>query len=70
MLILPFCPLPFPSPPFPCSPHRILERYPSNAKLYKCYGRFLEEVCNDIRRASKYYFEAARLVGGDSNPVC
>ncbi|GLC57759.1 hypothetical protein PLESTB_001261700 [Pleodorina starrii] len=44
---------------------RVLERYPNNGKLLRCYGKFLEEVRNDPLAASRAYTEAARNGGGD-----
>lgn len=41
---------------------RVLERYPKNGKLLKCYGRFLEDVRNDFKGASRTYVEAIRQV--------
>ncbi len=38
----------------------MLERYPSNGKLRKVYGRFLEFVKNDPWTAAKYYDEATK----------
>lgn len=38
-----------------------MERYPSNGKLLKIYGRFLEFVRNDPWSASKFYNEAMKL---------
>ena len=43
---------------------RVLERYPKNGKLLKCYGRFLEDCRNDFKAASRTYVEATRQVGG------
>lgn len=40
---------------------RVLERYPSNGRLLKVYGRFLEYVRNDPWTASRYYDEAKKL---------
>ena len=44
------------SPSFPlsravCSTTQVLERYPNSGKLMLCYGRFIEEVCDDVHRA-------------------
>ena len=44
---------------------RVLERYPSNGKLLRCYGKFLEDVRNDPVAASRAYTEAARNGGAD-----
>lgn len=40
---------------------RVMDRYPTNGKLFKCYGRFLEEVRNDMGGAQRAYAEAHRL---------
>ncbi|KAF5832011.1 hypothetical protein DUNSADRAFT_12252 [Dunaliella salina] len=45
---------------------KIMERYPNNGKLLKCYGKFLEEVKNDIGGATKYYSEGNRLGSTDA----
>ena len=39
---------------------RALERYPSNGRLLKAYGRFEEYVVNDPWTASKYYQMAVK----------
>ncbi|GFR51586.1 hypothetical protein Agub_g14007 [Astrephomene gubernaculifera] len=44
---------------------RVLERYPSNGKLLRCYGKFLEDVKNDPAAAARAYVEAARNGGSD-----
>ncbi|GFR51631.1 hypothetical protein Agub_g13986 [Astrephomene gubernaculifera] len=44
---------------------RVLERYPSNGKLLRCYGKFLEDVKNDPAAAGRAYVEAARNGGSD-----
>ncbi|GLI62827.1 hypothetical protein VaNZ11_005578, partial [Volvox africanus] len=44
---------------------RVLERYPSNGKLLRCYGKFLEDVRNDPTAASRAYTEATRNGGRD-----
>ncbi|EFJ45814.1 hypothetical protein VOLCADRAFT_93917 [Volvox carteri f. nagariensis] len=44
---------------------RVLERYPHNGKLLRCYGKFLEDVRNDPVAAARVYTEAARNGGGD-----
>ncbi|WIA11004.1 hypothetical protein OEZ85_011161 [Tetradesmus obliquus] len=44
---------------------RVLERYPSNAKLLKAYAKFLEEVAHDPWRANRYYSEAERQGSSD-----
>ncbi|GIL69032.1 hypothetical protein Vretifemale_11, partial [Volvox reticuliferus] len=44
---------------------RVLERYPNNGKLLRCYGKFLEDVRNDPVAASRAYTEATRNGGGD-----
>lgn len=41
--------------------YRALERYPSNGKLLKVYGRFLEYVHNDPWKASRYYSDAMKI---------
>jgi len=38
-----------------------MERYPSNGRLLKIYGRFVEFVKNDPWSANKYYQEALKL---------
>jgi PAS domain-containing protein len=38
----------------------VLERYPSNGKVLKVYGRFLEFVRNEPGTAAKYYSEALK----------
>jgi PAS domain-containing protein len=38
----------------------VLERYPSNGKVLKVYGRFLECVRNEPGTAAKYYNEALK----------
>lgn len=43
---------------------RVMERYPNNGKLLRCYGRFLEDVKNDMGGAARYYVEAGRAGGG------
>lgn len=43
-----------------------MERYPSNGKLLKIYGRFREHVCNDPWGASKLYGEATKQGTVDS----
>ncbi|KAG2424794.1 hypothetical protein HXX76_014218 [Chlamydomonas incerta] len=44
---------------------RVLERYPANGKLLRCYGKFLEDVRHDTAAAARAYSEAARHGGGD-----
>ncbi|KAG2429691.1 hypothetical protein HYH02_013949 [Chlamydomonas schloesseri] len=44
---------------------RVLERYPANGKLLRCYGKFLEDVRHDTAAAVQAYTEAARHGGGD-----
>ncbi len=44
---------------------RVLERYPANGKLLRCYGKFLEDVRDDPVAAARAYTEAARNGGGD-----
>jgi hypothetical protein len=54
---------PRPRPARPQTPHtrdppvrpRVLERCPSNGRLLRAYGRFLEWVANDPGRAQRYY---------------
>ncbi|WIA28374.1 hypothetical protein OEZ86_010920 [Tetradesmus obliquus] len=38
----------------------VLDRYPTNAKLLKSYGKFLEHVKNDPWGAARYYAEAEK----------
>eukprot|EP00882_Tetradesmus_deserticola_P006573 GHRQ01006917.1.p1 GENE.GHRQ01006917.1~~GHRQ01006917.1.p1 ORF type:complete len:1485 (+),score=562.58 GHRQ01006917.1:723-5177(+) len=38
----------------------VLDRYPTNAKLLKSYGKFLENVKNDPWGAARYYAEAEK----------
>lgn len=45
---------------------RVLERYPTNGKLLRCYGRFLEDVKHDHAAAARVYGDAARHGGGDA----
>ncbi|KAF5827330.1 hypothetical protein DUNSADRAFT_855 [Dunaliella salina] len=40
---------------------RIMERYPNNGKVLKCYGKFLEEVKNDVSGATRHYTEGNRI---------
>ena len=42
---------------------RVLERYPKSGKVLKLYGRFLEDIRNDFKNASRTYLEAAKQVG-------
>ncbi|EFJ45817.1 hypothetical protein VOLCADRAFT_93925 [Volvox carteri f. nagariensis] len=44
---------------------RVLERYPHNGKLLRCYGKFLEDVRHDPVSAARAYADAARNGGGD-----
>ncbi|GIL48858.1 hypothetical protein Vafri_5291 [Volvox africanus] len=44
---------------------RVLERYPNNGKLLRCYGKFLEDVQNNPAAAGRVYMEAARNGGAD-----
>ena len=37
---------------------RVMDRYKENAKLYKAYGRILEDVRHDPWRAASYYRSA------------
>ncbi|KAG2434419.1 hypothetical protein HYH02_012249 [Chlamydomonas schloesseri] len=45
---------------------RVLERYPANGKLLRCYGKFLEDVKHDPVAAARVYGEASRNGGGDA----
>ncbi|KAG2423934.1 hypothetical protein HXX76_014875 [Chlamydomonas incerta] len=45
---------------------RVLERYPNNGKLLRCYGKFLEDVKHDPVTATRVYGEASRNGGGDA----
>ncbi|PNW79942.1 hypothetical protein CHLRE_08g373200v5 [Chlamydomonas reinhardtii] len=45
---------------------RVLERYPGNGKLLRCYGKFLETVRHDHIAASRVYGEANRQGGADA----
>ncbi|KAG2441028.1 hypothetical protein HXX76_003881 [Chlamydomonas incerta] len=45
---------------------RVLERYPTNGKLLRVYGKFLEDVKHDTSAASRAYTEASRNGGGDA----
>ncbi|KAG2445381.1 hypothetical protein HXX76_000003 [Chlamydomonas incerta] len=45
---------------------RVLERYPGNGKLLRCYGKFLETVRHDHVAASRVYGEANRQGGADA----
>ncbi|KIY98673.1 hypothetical protein MNEG_9288 [Monoraphidium neglectum] len=45
---------------------RVLERYPSNGRLLKIYGRFLEWVRNEPSVAQRYYAEAMKQGMGES----
>lgn len=45
---------------------RVVERYPTNGRLLKCYGSFLEDVKNDFKGATRVYAEAVRQ-GGTGN---
>lgn len=42
---------------------RVVERYPTNGKLLKCYGTFLEDVKNDFKGATRVYAESMRHGG-------
>ncbi|GIL56338.1 hypothetical protein Vafri_11716 [Volvox africanus] len=46
---------------------RVLERYPTNGKLLRCYGKFLENVLHDQIAASRAYAGANRV--GSSNAL-
>mgnify|MGYP001807154431 CR=1 FL=1 len=50
----------------PSVPARVLERYPTNGKLLRCYGKFLEDVKHDPIAATRAYNEASRNGGGDA----
>ncbi len=43
----------------------MLERYPANGKLLRCYGKFLEDVKHDPVAAARAYGEANRNGGGE-----
>ena len=45
---------------------KVMEHYPGNGKVLKCYGKFLEEVKNDIGGATKFYKEGNRLGSTDA----
>ncbi|KAG2487340.1 hypothetical protein HYH03_014056 [Edaphochlamys debaryana] len=45
---------------------RLLERYPTNGKLLRCYGKFLEDVKHDQVAAGRAYVEANRNGGGSA----
>ncbi|KAG2431591.1 hypothetical protein HYH02_013284 [Chlamydomonas schloesseri] len=45
---------------------RVLERYPGNGKLLRCYGKFLETVRHDHIAAGRVYGEANRQGGADA----
>lgn len=47
---------------------KVLERYPKNGKLLKCYGRFQEDVRNDFKSAARNYAEATKQ-GGSGNGI-
>lgn len=44
--------------------HRVLERYPNNGKLLRCYGKFLEDARHDPVGAVRAYTEANRSGAG------
>lgn len=44
----------------------MLERYPSNGKLLRCYGKFLEDVRHDHSAAARAYAEANRNGGANA----
>ncbi|EFJ48000.1 hypothetical protein VOLCADRAFT_91579 [Volvox carteri f. nagariensis] len=46
---------------------RVLERYPTNGKLLRCYGKFLEDVRHDQVAAARAYAGANRV--GSSNAL-
>ncbi|GLC68270.1 hypothetical protein PLESTF_000670100 [Pleodorina starrii] len=43
---------------------RVLERYPNNGKLLRCYGKFLEDARHDHVAAARAYTEANRSGAG------
>ncbi|GIL50772.1 hypothetical protein Vafri_6912 [Volvox africanus] len=43
---------------------RVMERYPNNGKLLRCYGKFLEDARHDHISATKVYAEANRSGAG------
>ncbi|KXZ45821.1 hypothetical protein GPECTOR_50g615 [Gonium pectorale] len=45
---------------------KVLERYPTNGKLLRCYGKFLEDVRHDPVAAARAYSEASRNGGSDA----
>ncbi|GBF92718.1 hypothetical protein Rsub_05087, partial [Raphidocelis subcapitata] len=45
---------------------KVLERYPTNGRLLKIYGRFLEYCKNDPWTANRYYMEAMKQGTGES----
>ncbi|KAG2486663.1 hypothetical protein HYH03_014719 [Edaphochlamys debaryana] len=45
---------------------RVLERYPNNGKLLRCYGKFLEGVKHDPVAAARVYGEANRQGGANA----
>ncbi|KAG2494774.1 hypothetical protein HYH03_007018 [Edaphochlamys debaryana] len=45
---------------------RVLERYPNNGKLLRCYGKFLEGVRHDPVAAARAYGEANRQGGANA----
>lgn len=45
---------------------KVLERYPTNGRLLKIYGRFLEYCKNDPWTANRYYMEATKQGTGES----
>ena len=44
----------------------MLERYPTNGKLLRVYGKFLEDVKHDPVAATRAFAEASRNGGGDA----
>ncbi|KAG2484238.1 hypothetical protein HYH03_016973 [Edaphochlamys debaryana] len=45
---------------------RVLERYPTNGKLLRCYGKFLEDIRHDPVGAARVYGEANRNGGAEA----
>mmetsp|Transcript_27632 Transcript_27632/g.60501 ORF Transcript_27632/g.60501 Transcript_27632/m.60501 type:complete len:2143 (+) Transcript_27632:192-6620(+) len=39
---------------------KVMERYPKNTKLLRCYGSFMENVRNDLKAAQRAYAEAMK----------
>jgi hypothetical protein len=36
--------------------------YPNSGKLLRCFGKFKEDVCDDLHSAAKLYQEATKKV--------